>query len=535
MSVVDPHTQMSNWNWFATDYDYSGYAEAIFEAPHVELHGPATVKPDEHGRPVVRMTVERSNPPIQSQFDLLEIEFGSRPTPGGGRVTAVGSGSQNRVRATIRGDVGVFCSGPDWNYTLSMPPGENLTLQIDPAKSEFVPFTSAPESLLVLPLANFISEFPTSPVTVCSHPLNVNPGTNPRSEYCIPFEVCGQKALILQLPGAEDEQERMRAFNEKMKLTAVAILPMVDPAMSDPWGWFLTTFLRLLELASGCEIGVPWIEVRDQSLRLVRRLHFAIGHQHHVTDGYGAITKPFHWSNGEYLTAALSAVEAREPFFSIAMRHVIRAGLPGLTLDDQLDHLVRALECLSARYGFGKQDLLDGFDALIKQAIRTVLNDAKKALSKLASAVPEAGLRTQVSRIAERAQSAAQTDRSFGLAVEKLVRHLGLLDAEVLVPHYASHPGPEGRDWIGTLSYYRGAVFHEGFVDIDSPGTQTGEVFGFILHLHDLVVRMLLKIVGYGGTYQPRLIRATAAETVDWFKPGIRVDSLLRVPTLGIK
>jgi hypothetical protein len=60
-------------------------------------------------------------------------------------------------------------------------------------------------------------------------------------------------------------------------------------------------------------------------------------------------------------------------------------------------------------------------------------------------------------------------------------------------------------------------------------------VLGFILHLHDLLVRILLKIIGYTGRYQPRLIRATASENADWFRPGINVDSLLRVPTMGLK
>ena len=232
--------------------------------------------------------------------------------------------------------------------------------------------------------------------------------------------------------------------------------------MIDPRGWFPTTFLRLLELAVGSEVGVPWIEMRDADGRLARRLHFAFGHPHHLTDGYGAMRKVFHWSGGEYLTAALASPEAREPFFSIALRHCIRAGLPGLTLDDQLDHLVRALECLCGQYGFSRQDLLDGLDSEIKETIGTVLNNARAEISTLASTLPEPGLRSQVSRIAERAQSAAQTDRKFGLAVESLASHFGLLDSEVLGPYYARHPGRGGGDWVGTLSYYRGAVFHEG-------------------------------------------------------------------------
>jgi hypothetical protein len=178
---------------------------------------------------------------------------------------------------------------------------------------------------------------------------------------------------------------------------------------------------------------------------------------------------------------------------------------------------------------------MDGLDCELKQTIDTTLNDARAEISKLATTAPDPSRRTQISRIAERVHSSAQRDQHFGLAVEGLARHFGLLDSQVLDPYYAKRPGPEGRDWAKTLSYYRGAVFHEGFVDIDSPGTAVGEVLGFILHLHDLVVRVLLKIIGYSGTYQPRLIRTTAAESADWFKPGIRLDSLLKVPTLGVK
>ncbi len=108
---------MSNSNWFTTDYDYSGYAEAVFDEPHVEFHGPASVRPDANGRPIVEITVERSKPAVQTQFDVAEVQFGSQPLPGGGKVIAVGGGSRNRVRATVRGEKGVFQSGPDWNYS----------------------------------------------------------------------------------------------------------------------------------------------------------------------------------------------------------------------------------------------------------------------------------------------------------------------------------------------------------------------------------------------------------------------------------
>src|SRR5262249_17479578 len=128
-----------------------------------------------------------------------------------------------------------------------------------------------------------------------------------------------------------------------------------------------------------------------------------------------------------------------------------------------------------------------------------------------------------------------QKDEKFGRAVESLASHFGLRDSEVLRPYYYEHPGPQGRTWVDTLSYYRGAVFHEGFLDLDSPGTPPGEVLGFIRHLHDLLVRILLRAIGYQGTYQPPMIPGTTVERVDWFKRGVQIDGLLRVPTLGIK
>jgi hypothetical protein len=531
---VTQQIEMNNSNWFTTDYDYSGYAEAVFDEPHAEFYGPASVRPDENGCPIVEITVEQSNPAVQTQFDLLVIEFGSRAVPGGGTVTTIGGGGQNSVGTTVRGENGVFKSGPDWNYRLSWPSDGPLTLRIKPIKSEFAVAASEPEVFLVLPLSTFVTEFPTESSVIGNHPLNLDARSDSHRRGCIPFEFYGQKAFIQQLPSA-DVSSGVKTLGGEIILTAVAVLPIMDAAMIDPWGWFLTIFLRLLELATGSEVGVPWIEMRDQNGRLARRLHIAVGHLHHLTDGYGAIPKAFHWSGGEYLTVALSSPQAREPFFSIALRHCIRAGLSGLSLDDQLDHLVRALECLCARYGFSEQDLTDGFDFNLKTTIEAVLADARAEIRKLARAVVELGHRTRILRIADRAQSAAQKDLSFGLAVEGLVRHFGLLDSEVLEPYYARHSGLKGSNWVGALSYYRGAVFHEGFLDIDSPGTPVGEVLGFILHLHDLLVRVLLKIVGYCGTYQPRLIRGTAAESADWFKPGIHVDGLLKVPTLGIK
>jgi len=341
-------------------------------------------------------------------------------------------------------------------------------------------------------------------------------------------------AFIQQLPGVGEGNEGIKPWSGETVLTAVAVVPIADSAIIDFRGWFLNVFVRLIDFATGSVVGTPWIEVRDENGRLLRRLHLAINQSKRSIDGYAAIRDAIHWQNGEFLTNALSSPEAREPFFSIALRHCCRAGVKGLSIEDQLAHIVRALECLCSRYGFSKQDLTGGLAPELNNAIRGVLDGARAEIRKLASTVggPD---RDQIERIAERARSAAQTDRSFGLAVKSLLSNFALLDCEVLEPYFKTNPGPGGRGWVESLSYYRGAIFHEGYIDFDAPGIPVGEVLGFIFHLHDLLVRVLLKIIGYRGIYQPRSIRGAAAETADWFRPGVNVDAVLRVPTLGIK
>jgi hypothetical protein len=364
--------------------------------------------------------------------------------------------------------------------------------------------------------------------------LHIQGAADSSAEGCIPFVVNGEVAFIQQLSGVGEGSGGIKPWSGETVLTAVAVVPIADSAMTDPWGWFLNVFLRLLDLATGSEIGTPWIEIRDEDGRLLRRLHLAINQSETLIEGYAAFRGAIHWQNGEFLTNALSSAEAREPFFSIALRHCCKAGVKGLTIDDQLAHIIRAFECLCARYSFSKQDLTDGLTPEMKNAVGGILDVARAEIRRLAGPVDDPS-RDQIARIAERARSAAQTDRNFGLAVKSLLSNFGLLDSEVLGPYYENCPGPGGRGWVESLSYYRGAIFHEGCLDLDSPGTPVGEVLGFILHLHDLLVRILLKIVGYRGMYQPRSIRGNAAETADWFRPGINVDAILRVPTMGLR
>jgi hypothetical protein len=528
---------MLQLDWFETDYDYSGMGEVVFDEPHAEFSGPASVKPDQNGRPLVEITIQHANPLIEDGFDLAAIQLGAKTLPDGTRMIGLGGGIRNRAHLAVNGNEWRFSCGPTWDYKFSdWSEVTPVLIRFTPSISEFAPSRKNPEKFLILPLIGFDLELPVShPASaIRNHPLSLCPNCNHSSARSVAFEVNGELAFVQQFHDVHGEGVTLRPWSGETVLTALAVVPISDTSMADPWGHFINLFLGLLDLAGGKEVTVPWVEVRGVDGSLVRRLHLTYGDAKTTNEGYRVLDGCNAWHLGHLLTCGLNSPDAREPYFPIALKHCHKAGLPGLTLEDELSRIVRALECISKQFGLNKQDLSDGLPTLVKSGIDTALSAVGDEIRRIANTTADP-IRTQVLRIAERARSASQIDRSFGLAVVALASRFGLQDAEVLEPYYKYHPGPGGRNWIETLSYYRGAVFHEGYVDFDSNLKSFGEVLGFILHLHDLLTRILLRIVGYGGTYQPRSIRARAASGPDWVRPGINVDALLNIPTLNMK
>lgn len=411
------------------------------------LYGPACVRLN-NDRPCVEMTVEKATRPLTSDFDVLELTYSARPQASGARVVGIG-GHQNRVRVRVQSAAGEFRSGPDWDYQFApIAAGQPIRLQLTPMKAAFSASTPAEEQFMILPLTHFRAELPHDRSVIEGHPLCSDPENSSRF---VAFTIEGRVGFIQEFQGVGPARS-----DDNAGITAVAVIPLTDHSMIDPWGWFLNIFLRLLSFAIGCDVVCRWIETRDSEGRLVQRIHLPIGDERAPARGHAAISKAVHWRDGSFLTAALAAPEVREPFFSIALRHCIRAAQAGMTLDDELSHLMRGFESLCLRFETNKQDLLKSLDSNLKGQITAVLAQAAGQIRSLAG-IPAAD-RTIVSRLAERTRSAAQADRSFGLSVQMLVEKLGLRDHEVLAPFYQAHPGPGDRDWVQTLAYFRGAL-----------------------------------------------------------------------------
>jgi hypothetical protein len=161
------------------------------------------------------------------------------------------------------------------------------------------------------------------------------------------------------------------------------------------------------------------------------------------------------------------------------------------------------------------QDLSAMLAPAQRAAVRAALAAAGTQIRALWKAETEPGRKRALERIVSRAQGAAQLEKDFGLSVLDLVRHFGLSDPEVLQPHLASHPHPASDNWPGLLSYYRGAATHEAYFDI----RRRNDVFDIVKvidHLHDVLIRVLLKTIGYDGPYVSPIPPLTIRESPDW-------------------
>ena len=69
-------------------------------------------------------------------------------------------------------------------------------------------------------------------------------------------------------------------------------------------------------------------------------------------------------------------------------------------------------------------------------------------------------------------------------------------------------------------------MVHNGYLDIYRDDYEEEEIEGVMIHLHDLLVRVILKLLGYDGTYQPTVAMSLSDRTVDWVTPATSPASL---------
>jgi hypothetical protein len=222
-------------------------------------------------------------------------------------------------------------------------------------------------------------------------------------------------------------------------------------------------------------------------------------------------------ATGRLIECALSrSRDLGQNYLRAAMVHLVRARYEDLTLDDQMSHLARGFETLCKRYRTMGEVLAHGLSASLRSDVRSIVKDAAERIRALVDAgAIGPGQKATLDQIANRALSADQRDKPFGAAVVRLVKAFWLPDAHILETYYQGHKG----GWAGLLGQYRGDVTHHGYLPILEDNRDVDELVALSTHLHDLLARVILKILAFDGGYNPGVLTYKGAHRLDWVKP----------------
>jgi hypothetical protein len=236
---------------------------------------------------------------------------------------------------------------------------------------------------------------------------------------------------------------------------------------ADYEGLFPLDVVSALSLATGVPVGAPCVEFRDEQGALVRRVHICFGAGRY--ERRHAALDPYLLRNGPgCLVGKLPAASDRgKKYLRVAINHALSAAKRG-TLEVRFISLCRAFETLCRHHGFINQNLAARLDATQQTAVKTLLREVAGKVRAMCNAEPDPGRKAVLDIIAGRAQSAAQTEKSFGLAVADLAQKFGFHDAQVVDALLAVHPHPTGKKWPGILTHYRAAATHDAYFDFVS-------------------------------------------------------------------
>lgn len=544
MDSNDINTVPTPRDWFATAIEYEGHGRAEFNDPKGVIEGHVKIRFDEFGESSVDMEVESiDTEELHPGFGL--IGFLNRMRRGSAMGFLGGLGNPC-IRLTVDTEHGVFSAAENIFYGFSADISSRnrgqLSFQLQSSQFDAAE-ASAPPKYWGIPLCNFLSEFMQQHQDLDRHPLRIFPTpTVPsglsESDAMIAENIANQKnrlivfefnkglGFIEPLVDFDERKSRLIDGRERKAITSVMVGDVGANSinLADLERWFPSDFLLLLALASGVEVGAPWIEFRDDRGLLVRRIH-ATFWRSLFSRGHEMISETFHRGErsgtGHLLTIAPSSPYYGTAHFRVVLQHIVRGGLRGYTIQDKLAHLFRALDALCEQYALKKtlrpNDTL-GDDR--RTALGKVFKDATKKLNEMAKGAANEGDEAEAKtllRIAGQLPKAMNIETGFGKAVMALLERFELPDGRIIDAHYEEEPRPDKRRWSDVLSRYRGLAMHVGY--FDEGRHDLDDIVKIYFHLHDILVRIIFKMLRYEGNYQPTVAHMTAIKPTDWVDP----------------
>jgi hypothetical protein len=543
-------------DWLSSNLLYEGPGTADFTSPLGSVMGPFVATFNERGDQIVLVTCEQISC-CDPDYDPLAFLSGAK-VKREGKTKSWGFGGLNNPCSGLKitTDAGTFAAsdvrmaGMTAQLIVSKPEDAKRTqLRFRVSEGKFETGNSNEPKFFVLPLLNCTAE-PGNSLNV-SHPLRIYPTpllpeslagkerfvaelAAQKHNSVIGFYFSGRLCFIERLADYAEREASLQAGAQRL-ITAVLVGELgAEPVTtsSEFFSWFPVEVISALGFASGVEVGFPWIEIRDYQGALIRRLH---GRRWLPTFDEGdvllkSIDAKDASGMGPFLTHYLACARDKRSYLRAAMNHA-RIGSLGtaLRLYDILDHLIRACECLCREHGFVQQNLLPKLSPATEGQVKDILAGVAVALESLIDAAQRSKQFDDVrvlASIRSKAANIAGTEQKFGLAVVDLLQSSGLPDPNIIDGFIAANPRVDRlRDWASVISSYRGATIHEGYMDFDKKH-DANDVVRICAHLKDALTRVILKEVGYKGTYESVLARNYGPQAIDWIQPTTEPERL---------
>jgi hypothetical protein len=506
-------------NWLTTTLTYRGWGKAEFTDPAGIVEGPAVVHVDRFGEQTI--TIDAKEFP-GGTFTYVKGSVAAANFRRDGMYNPCASVKVTSGDSIFTATERIFYRG---GGTIKKP----HRLRLRALRSQFERTPTGHADFWVLPLSNFVlPRWPRSP-DFMPHPLRIPAATTVSSatpaeggharelDRLVIFTVNGEYGFVDQLPEYEKQVERMKKGRIATAINAVMVGPahIQSVSFADYESLFPVDVLAILTLATGTRVGAPWIEFRDKQCNLIRRIHIQFGSAP-FQRGHPALSDLTPDALGELLTCMFSSPERGKGYLRAASNQTIDATLRSQALESRFLSLIRACETLCHYYELDRQNLMTGLTAAQQQTVKGILCTAAAQIRALAHGEADAARSGALDRIASRVQNAGNPDNAFGLAVVELVRRFGLPDADVLQTHLAAHPVAGKSSWPSLLSKLRGAVSHEAYFNLPSGQHNLHEIMTVMDHLNDVLLRIVFKIYGYSGTYQPPIPPLPRLAPVDW-------------------
>jgi hypothetical protein len=514
--------------WFSTEVIYEGWGIARFDKPVGTIEGKTKIVVDETGSLDVEMDYEKlsteANIHGTGNFKFLKFLQADLSI---GNTVGMGTGNINPCsNLTVRTDVGTFVSDDKIFYSAGF--GLDSRLKFFVSQGTYTEQSAGKPKFWVLPLTNFVSSFHMQyhPL-VTQHPLRLY------STSIVPEMVDDEqkKKALLVANGAnilitflfgesvgyiqpvldyQEKEEKLKSGQAKKSITALMISDVTSKLDEV---WFPYDYTNLIGAAIGNEVGASWIEFIDESGKLVSRKHIT-QLEAEYKKGFAIIDETIHGGLGHLITVASKSPEFGKSYYRVLIAHLIRLQSYSRQIEDHMDLLCRTFDALCEEFGFSVQNLAKSLPEEYQVNIRSILSDATRAVRRI-SDESSSDIKATLHQIENRIMNANNTDRAFGLAVTDLFKKYELPDKSIMDKYYTLFAESQGKSWVNILTKYRGAAVHTGYFAEEKYNIQ--DVLVLEDHLHDILIRIALIIIGYEGNYQPRVIQYLAdGKTTGW-------------------